>query len=77
MEATAIIKGAKVWIIGALSDKPYVTHAHVSKVLEWIDELKPRRAVITHMGNTLDYDTLMAQLPMGVTPAFDGLAIET
>jgi phosphoribosyl 1,2-cyclic phosphate phosphodiesterase len=75
--ARAVIKNAKVWIVGALSDDPYPSHAHVGKVLEWIDELKPQRAVITHMSNALDYDKLIAQLPVGVTPAFDGLVIET
>ncbi|MBY0508627.1 MAG: MBL fold metallo-hydrolase, partial [Rhodospirillaceae bacterium] len=75
--AKDIIKNAKVWIVGALSDQPYLTHAHVGKVLEWVDALKPQRAVITHMSNALDYDKLLAHLPVGVTPAFDGMVIET
>jgi phosphoribosyl 1,2-cyclic phosphate phosphodiesterase len=71
-----IIRGAKVWIIGVLSEQPYATHVHVSKALEWIEDLKPQRAVITHMSNTLDFDTLSTRLPAGVTPAFDGMVIE-
>lgn len=72
----AVIKGAKVWIVGALSDMPYFTHAHVARVLEWVDELKPHRTIITHMSNSLDYETLASQLPVGVTPAFDGMVVE-
>jgi phosphoribosyl 1,2-cyclic phosphate phosphodiesterase len=45
-------------------------------VLGWVRELKPHRTIITHMGNALDYDTLIAHLPVGVTPAFDGMVIE-
>lgn len=71
-----IIRGAKVWIIGVLSDNPYPTHVHVAKALEWIAEFKPQHAVLTHMSNSMDYDTLIAQLPAGVTPAFDGRVIE-
>ncbi len=74
--AREIIAGAKVWIVGALSDAPYPTHAHVAKVLEWVSELKPHRAIITHMSNSLDYDSLISQLPVGVTPGFDGMVIE-
>jgi phosphoribosyl 1,2-cyclic phosphate phosphodiesterase len=28
------------------------------------------------MNHTMDYDTLMAELPAGVEPAYDGLVIE-
>ena len=72
----AVIAGAKLWIVGALSDVPYFTHAHVAKVLDWVAELKPQRTVITHMSNALDYDRLAAQLPECVTPAFDGMVFE-
>jgi phosphoribosyl 1,2-cyclic phosphate phosphodiesterase len=71
-----LIKGARVWIVGALSDTSYFTHAHVDKVLGWVDELKPERTVLTHMSNALDYETLTARLPVGVSMAFDGMVIE-
>ncbi len=72
----AAIKGAKVWILGVLGDMPYPTHVHVAKALEWIDELKPQRTIITHMSNALDFETLTATLPAGVTPGYDGMVIE-
>lgn len=71
-----VIAGAKVWILGVLSDMPYATHVHVEKALGWIEELKPQRTIITHMSNALDYDAMIAHLPVGVTPAFDGMTIE-
>jgi phosphoribosyl 1,2-cyclic phosphate phosphodiesterase len=72
-----IIRGAKIWIVGALSDVPYPTHAHVGQVVAWAEELKPKRTIITHMSSALDYDSLIAKLPVGITPAFDGMVIET
>jgi phosphoribosyl 1,2-cyclic phosphate phosphodiesterase len=74
--ARAQLRDLAVWVVGALSDIPHPAHAHLEKVLDWIAELKPRRAVITHMSNALDYETLMFRLPVGVTPAFDGMQIE-
>lgn len=71
------IAGCKVWILGVLSDMPYPTHVHLEKALAWIDELKPQRTVITHMSNALDYATVAGRVPVGVTPGFDGMVIET
>lgn len=75
-ESRALLKDLDLWIIGALHSKAHPTHASVEQVLSWIADLNPRRAIITHMSNALDYDTLMRELPVGVTPAFDGMTIE-
>lgn len=70
------LTGLSAWIVGALQEMPHPTHAHLDKVLGWIERVKPRRSVITHMSNAMDYETLRAKLPVGVTPAFDGLHFE-
>lgn len=76
-EAKEVIRGCAVWIVGALTDVPHPTHAHLDKALGWIEELKPRRAVLTHLGTRLDYDAVNARCPVGVTAAYDGMVIET
>lgn len=65
-----------VWIIGVFSWREHWTHAHVDRALEWIERVKPRRAVLTHLGPGIDYDALMAATPDHVVPAFDGMRIE-
>jgi phosphoribosyl 1,2-cyclic phosphate phosphodiesterase len=75
-ESFAVLEGIDLWIIGCLVDYPHATHAHVEKALDWIDRIKPRRAVLTHMSSRLDYDTLCGTLPPWVVPAHDGLIIE-
>lgn len=65
-----------VWIVDALRYRPHPTHAHLDLALEWIDRVKPRRAILTNMHIDLDYQTLKAQLPAGVEPAFDGLTFQ-
>jgi phosphoribosyl 1,2-cyclic phosphate phosphodiesterase len=74
--AKEVVRGAKLWIVGAFGPEPHPTHAHLDKVLGWIEELKPRRAVITHMSPKLDYETVNARCPVGVTAAYDGMIIE-
>ncbi|HEY3951599.1 MBL fold metallo-hydrolase [Phenylobacterium sp.] len=62
-----------VWIVDALRYRPHPTHAHLALALEWIARLKPRRAILTNLHIDLDYETLKAELPTGVEPAYDGL----
>ena len=65
-----------VWVLDALRRKPHPTHSHLERSLEWIARAAPRRAVVTNMHNDLDYRTLVAELPPGVEPAYDGMTIE-
>ena len=54
---------------------PHPTHAHLALVLEWVERLKPRRTILTHMGPTMDYRWLLKNLPAGVEPAHDGMVL--
>lgn len=74
-EAFERLAGIDLWIIGTLTDTPHVTHAHVGLALEWIERVKPKRAILTHMGPGLDYQTLRSTLPTGVEPAYDGMVL--
>lgn len=66
-----------VWIVDALRYTPHPTHAHLQRALDWIARLKPRRAILTNLHIDMDYDTLRAELPDGVEPAYDGLRVES
>jgi phosphoribosyl 1,2-cyclic phosphate phosphodiesterase len=63
-------------IIDALRYAPHPTHLHLEKTLAYIAQLRPRRALLTHMGHDLKHAELQATLPTGVEPAYDGLRIE-
>jgi phosphoribosyl 1,2-cyclic phosphate phosphodiesterase len=65
-----------ILVIDALRRQPHPTHAHLAQTLEWLARAAPRLGVITNMHNDLDYATLKAELPPGVIPAHDGLALE-
>ncbi|HZB90311.1 MAG TPA: MBL fold metallo-hydrolase [Stellaceae bacterium] len=74
--AFAALAGVEVWIVDCIRRTPHVTHAHLEKTLAWIARAKPRRAVLTHMDESLDYATLRRELPDGVEPGYDGLVID-
>jgi phosphoribosyl 1,2-cyclic phosphate phosphodiesterase len=74
--AFAAIEGVELWIVDCLRREPHPTHSHLEKTLSWIARVRPRRAVLTHMDQSLDYRELSAELPTGVEPGRDGLVIE-
>jgi len=76
-QALEALKNLDCWIVDCVSrDGPRPTHCHLDLTLEWISKVKPKRAILTHMGNSLDYETLLNELPPQVEPAYDGMLIE-
>jgi phosphoribosyl 1,2-cyclic phosphate phosphodiesterase len=74
--ALAALERVELWIVDCLRREPHPTHSHLAKTLSWIARVRPRRAVLTHMDQSLDYCELSAELPSGVEPGRDGLVIE-
>jgi phosphoribosyl 1,2-cyclic phosphate phosphodiesterase len=74
--AFAALAGVEVWIVDCLRREAHPTHSHLEKTLGWIARVRPRRALLTHMDQSLDYAELAAELPEGVEPGQDGLVIE-
>ncbi|AIL13043.1 hypothetical protein IM40_05230 [Candidatus Paracaedimonas acanthamoebae] len=74
--AQECLKGLDVWIIDCLSREPKPSHLHLEKALKWIEKMKPKKAILTHMNPSLDYETLKKELPSHIEPAYDGMVIE-
>jgi phosphoribosyl 1,2-cyclic phosphate phosphodiesterase len=74
-DALPALSGLDVWIVDALRYTAHPSHFSVSEALEWIERVKPARAILTHMHIDLDYQTLRRELPKSVEPAFDGMQI--
>ncbi|MBK5911882.1 MBL fold metallo-hydrolase [Rhodothalassium salexigens] len=70
------LAGVRTWIVDCVQEKPHPSHAHLARTLDWIATVAPERAYLTHLSQWLDYASLMAQLPPGVEPAYDGLVLE-
>jgi len=74
-DMATLYRGLDLWVVDALRAKPHPTHPHLAATLGWIEKLKPHRAVLTHMDQSMDYAALAASLPAGVEPGFDGMEI--
>ena len=67
------LQGLDLLIIDALRRNPHPSHTHLEKTLGWLQQLKPKKAILTNLHNDLDYDLLKKELPDEIEPAFDGL----
>jgi len=67
--------GLDVWILDALRYEPHPSHFALADALDWIERLRPKRAILTNLHSDLDYDDLRGKLPAHVEPAYDGLKL--
>lgn len=65
-----------LWIVDAVRRRPHPTHCHLDAAIAFAARLRVRRAILTHMDNSMDYATLLAQLPPHIEPGYDGMEIE-
>jgi len=75
-ESVAAMAGLDVWIVDALRKEPHPSHLNLEEALAWIARVKPKRAILTNLHASLDYEALRAELPPNVEPAYDGMTID-
>ena len=74
-EMAALFEGVDLWVVDSLRRRPHPTHPHLAQTLEWVERIRPGRAILTHMDNSMDFRTLLGELPAGVEPGHDGLEV--
>jgi phosphoribosyl 1,2-cyclic phosphate phosphodiesterase len=66
-----------VLVINALRIDPHPTHFNLTSALEFIKEMKPRKAYLIHISHKLGFhDKVSKQLPDNVFLAYDGLKVK-
>jgi phosphoribosyl 1,2-cyclic phosphate phosphodiesterase len=75
-DAFDALAGVDTWVVGCFVRKgPHWTHADLDTVIGWVERLRPRRTVLTHMGTEMDWAWMQSHLPSGVEAGFDGMAL--
>ncbi|MES0808907.1 MBL fold metallo-hydrolase [Roseibium sp. SCPC15] len=63
-------------ILDCLRRRPHPSHICLDEALEWTKRLSPEKAIFTNLFSDLDYNTLRAELPDGIVPAYDGMQVD-
>jgi phosphoribosyl 1,2-cyclic phosphate phosphodiesterase len=70
------IKNVKVLVINALRIEPHVSHFNLEEALQFIKQVNPETAYITHISHLLGFHKEVEKtLPKGVFLAYDNLQI--
>lgn len=72
----AMYDGLDLWVCDCLRYEPHPTHAHLDAVLGWARELGVGQLLLSHLDKSMDYATLVRELPDWAAPAFDGQEVE-
>ena len=72
----ALYTSVDLWICDCLRRTPHPTHAHLDSVLGWAKELAVGQLLLTHLDKSMDYATLLAELPDWAEPAYDGQEVD-
>jgi phosphoribosyl 1,2-cyclic phosphate phosphodiesterase len=70
------MKNTDLLILDALRRKPHISHLTLEQALELINELKPKRALLTHISHYMGkHEDLLKELPSNVDVSYDGQII--
>ncbi|QHI35590.1 Phosphoribosyl 1,2-cyclic phosphodiesterase [Kordia antarctica] len=70
------LKGVKVLVINALRIKEHISHFSLAEALEFIEEIQPEKAYLTHISHLLGFHAEVSKkLPKNVFLAYDTLTI--
>jgi phosphoribosyl 1,2-cyclic phosphate phosphodiesterase len=71
------LRGADTIVLNALRHEPHLSHFTLGEAVAILEELKPRRAYLTHISHQLGrHREVEATLPPWVRLAYDGLTVE-
>lgn len=70
------LEGVRVLVLNALwYGNPHPTHMNVEEALDVARAVGARQTYLTHLTHRVAHDELVATLPAGIAPAYDGLEI--
>lgn len=70
------LKNLDVLVVNALREEPHTTHFNLEEALAFIEQVKPKKAYLTHVSHMLGFhEVIQERLPENVFVAYDNLEI--
>lgn len=76
-ESWPLLGGVDTLVVNALRERAHPTHFNFDEAIATVQRIRPRQAFLTHMSHETSHQQIIALLPEGISPAFDGLTIRS
>ena len=70
-----LLKNLDLWIVGLLRHESHPSHCGFDEIIEYINYLKPKKTVFTHMTALIDEEEINKRTPKNVFAGYDGMEI--
>ena len=74
-EMVELFENVGILVVDCLRRKPHPTHANLDMAMDLAQRCGAGRTVLTHLDNSMDYRTLVDQVPESVIVGYDGLEL--
>ena len=71
-ELRQALEGADIAVIDGLRDRPHTAHLTMDDAMRALAAARCRLGRIIHLGHEISHETLLARLPPGIAPTYDG-----
>ncbi len=75
-ESWALLEGLDLLVLDALRRRPHPTHMNLEQALVAAKRIGARRTLFTHVAHELMHEQTIAELPPGMSLAYDGLVTD-
>ena len=69
------LKNLDLWVVGLLRYDSHHSHASFDEIIEYVNYLKPKTTIFTHMTALIDENEILKLCPTNVFPGYDGMEI--
>jgi phosphoribosyl 1,2-cyclic phosphate phosphodiesterase len=74
-DALEALRGVRVLVLNALFRTEHPTHFSIPEAIRVAEQVGAERTYLTHLTHEVSHADLEAELPRGISPAFDGLVV--
>ena len=70
-----LLKGLDLWVVGLLRYDAHPTHGGFEEIMGYINYLKPKMTIFTHMTALIDEKIINESTPSNVIVGYDGMEV--
>ena len=74
-EMVELFEDVDILVSDCLRRDPHPTHAHLAMAIELAERCDAKRLVLSHLDKSMDYQSLVDEVPDGVVVGYDGLEL--